>query len=262
MPQNSCRRAPPGEARTLCAGRPQPFPRTSPAVTAPRPRPTPPAPADSHAGPPAELNAKAPDRRSPRRTRRPRGRGSQAANQRPPRSCTSRAAYRLGWGMGAAASRSHGPSSDSPGAIQTPPRPSRSIRSAQQENTSTGRPSTTATCGTSSWPKPAGAVSGGRTSHASRSALHAWPITPRPPAAPSATRAVTSMWKPSPPGSATTYGSRHASSIQASRSSVSYQRPSAHSSGPSWARVHVTRSLDVARPIRCTSPRSARDTPV
>ena len=65
--------------------------------------------------------------------------------------------------------------------------------------------------------------------------------------------------EPSPPGSASTHGSRQNSSPAVA---VAYHRRSATSDGSDDTRVHVRRSPETAAPIRCTRPRSARSMPV
>ena len=171
-------------------------------------------------------------------------------HQSPSRRRTSLPTYRLSSCRRCARPTSYGPTGSSSSSAQTPPRSPAARRSgprsaARQSNSSTGRPSTTSTCGTSSWPKPApGRLSGGRTVQVRRSGEVACARTPpssgrrRPPGR------STSRCQPSPPGSANTHGSRQNSSA-AGRGGGSYHRGSATSTGSAETRVQVIRSSEI-----------------
>ena len=77
---------------------------------------------------------------------------------------------------------------------------------------------------------------------------------------PAAARAVTSIDQC--PDAPCTNGSRQASSNQSEVPSVSYQRGSAPSTVVGSVLSQVSRSSEVAKPIRCTRPPSARLEPV
>jgi hypothetical protein len=162
----------------------------------------------------------------------------------------------------------NGPSRDVQGTNQIPPRIPALRRSSdssavRQEKTSTGRPSTTSTCGTSRWPKPPpGRLSGAWACQWRRSCDRACPITPRWSAGPSQARAVSNMCQPSPPGSANTHGSRQASSGHSASGSRSYQRGSLCRTGEPGCLLQWWRSAEVARPMRCLRACSWEPMPV
>jgi hypothetical protein len=163
---------------------------------------------------------------------------------RPARSRTRRPLYSDSSVIRTAWVRLKGPSGDLPGRHQIPPpvpawRRSSDRPAVRQENTSTERPSTTSTCGTSRWPKPPpGRLNGGCACQWMRSYDRACPITPRWSAGPSQARAVRNMCQPSPSGSANTHGSRHASSSCSASGSCSYQRGSLSRTGEPGCRLH------------------------
>ncbi len=158
--------------------------------------------------------------------------------------------------------------SSSSGSAKTPPScPARAPARSDpaHENTSTRRPSTSATCSTSRCANPApGALSGAAAVQVTRSRETACPTTPRSsgsasgPDAAARDRAVTSMRQPSPAGSRSTQGSRHASSRHVPSASVSYQRGSADSAD-TLAFTHRCRSVEVAcRTVSTFTPASSR----